>query len=291
MTISLIIPTLNAAGSLERLVRAVLAQTVVPDEVLVVDSQSEDETAHIASALPRVRLVQIERRAFDHGGTRDMALRMSRGDLVLFMTQDALPADERYIERLIAPFEDERVAAVGGRQIAYPDARPYERLVRANNYPQEDRVWDAGDIERLGVRAFLISDVCAAYRREAYLAAGGFDHPIMTNEDMLMAERLLHAGFRLAYAGGAAVYHSHRFTLRQEYRRNLIIGRTMKRYEARFERVQEMGTGMALAKAVLAGLLREGRPWECVCFCANCTARLLGNRAGRWMEAREAKRQ
>lgn len=291
MTISLIIPTLNAADRLERLVRALLMQTVVPDEILVVDSQSEDDTARIASGLPRVKLVQIERAAFDHGGTRDMALRMSRGDVVLFMTQDALPVDARCIERLIAPLADEQVAAVGGRQVAYPDARPFERLVRANNYPDKDRVWRADDIGTLGVRAFLISDVCAAYRRETYLAVGGFDHPIMTNEDMLMAERLLHAGYALAYAGQAAVYHSHRFTLRQEYRRNLIVGRTMKRYEARFEHVQEMGTGAALAKNVLLALAWEGRPIECVCFCASCAARLLGNRMGRWIETREAKRR
>ncbi len=52
--------------------------------------------------------------------------------------------------------------------------------------------------------------------QERDLEVGGFDHPILTNEDMLMAEKLLHAGYKIAYSGKAAVYHSHRFTLRQD---------------------------------------------------------------------------
>lgn len=59
---------------------------------------------------------------------------------------------------------------------------------------------------------------------------------------MLMAEKLLHAGYKIASQRESAVYHSHRFTLRQEYRRNYIIGQTMKRYEERFEHVSETGT-------------------------------------------------
>lgn len=285
-TITVIIPTLNAAAYLARLIEALKRQSVAPDEIIVVDSQSEDGTPDIAKGLPGVRLISIERSAFDHGGTRDMALRAGSGELTLFMTQDALPVDETYIERLIAPFEDPQVAAVGGRQIAYPDARPFEKAVRGYNYPAADRVWSAEDIPRLGVRAFLISDVCAAYRRSAYLKVGGFDHPILTNEDMLMAERLLHAGYKLAYSGQAAVYHSHRFTLRQDYQRNLIVGRTMKRYEQRFEHTAETGEGVSLAKAVIKQLIGQGEWSECVCFAASCAARLAGNRVGRYLEGR-----
>ena len=286
---SVIIPTLNAREQIEGLLGALKGQTRAPDEIIVVDSQSEDGTADAVRAVGGVRVLSVQRSAFDHGGTRDWALRLSVGDFVVFMTQDALPADERCLENLLAPFEDERIAAAGGRQIARPDARPFERLVRASNYPAESRTWDAGDIGRLGVRAFLISDVFAAYRRSAYVAAGGFDHPILTNEDMLMAQKLLQAGHRIAYRGDAAVYHSHRLTLRQEYRRNYIVGRTMKRYEERFAHVSEMGEGVALARRVMAGLLREGELGECCCFAANCAARLLGNRAGRWTQARQSQ--
>lgn len=287
MRISVIIPTLNGEAQLDRLLCSLEGQSVLPDEIIIVDSASEDGTVQIASRHPLVKLIPIERADFDHGGTRDLAFRQSAGDVVLFITQDALPTDEHYIRHLIAPFADETVAAVGGRQVAYPDARPYERAVRAFNYPSADRVWDRDDIARLGVRAYLISDVCAAYRRSAYLAAGGFDHPIMTNEDMLMAQKLLEAGYRLAYSGSASVYHSHHFTLKQEYKRNRLIGWTMKHYEERFGHAEEMGEGVKLAVHVMKSLIRQGHVLECVPFALSCAARLLGNRAGRRAAGKE----
>ena len=286
MRISLIIPTLNAGEEIETLLECMQNQSRKPDEIVIVDSQSDDGTAERVKHYPQVCVMEIERRAFDHDGTRDMALRAASGDIVLFMTQDAIPVDENYVKNLIAPFEDERVAAVGGRQIAKADATRQEQLVRAHNYPAQSCIWDRSAIEKRGVRAFMISDCCAAYRREAYLAVGGFDHPIMTNEDMLMAQRLLEAGYSIGYRAEAAVYHSHNLTLRQQYRRNYIVGRTMKRYEARFCYVSEMGEGTKLAKAVLMQLLKEKRLGSCMAFGMDCAVRLLGNRAGRWMEGR-----
>ena len=178
------------------------------------------------------------------------------------MTQDAMPTDADCMKNLLAPLDDPRVAAVGGRQTAYPDARPFERLIRANNYPADSRVWGAEAIEKLGVRTFLISDVCAAYRKSAYLEVGGFDHPILTNEDMLMAEKLLHAGYKIAYSGKAVVYHSHNFTLEQEYCRNYIIGQTMKRYEDRFEHVSETASPLAMQLSLLMCISETRAFWS-----------------------------
>ena len=288
MTVSLIIPTLNAGALLPSLIAALREQTLPPDEILIVDSSSEDGTAECARSLG-CRVDVIDRAHFDHGGTRDAALRSTHGEIVVFMTQDALPASRTSLEQLLAPFADARVAAVGGRQIARPDARPYERLVRAYNYPAQSRIWTKDDLSALGVRAYLISDVFAAYRREAYLAVGGFDHPLETNEDMLIAQRLLAQGYALAYSGEACVCHSHAFTWRQQFSRNRAVGRFMERYSDRLP-CSELGTGMALAKDVLCALLREGRLLECAAFALDCSARLLGNRAGR-REARREKKE
>ena len=286
MRISLIIPTLNAGKELGALLAALCAQTVPPDEIIVVDSASEDDTRSVAEAAGAI-FIPIARKDFDHGGTRHMALERSTGDVVIFMTQDAMPADALAIEHLLAPLADPQIAAVGGRQVPKADTRPFEALVRLHNYPEESRVWGAEAVDTMGVRAFMISDVFAAYRREAYLRVGGFDHPIMTNEDMLMAQKLLAAGYRIAYAGDARVQHAHNLTLRQQFRRNYIVGRTMKRYEDRFCHVQEMGTGMTLAKDVLCRLVRRGQLVEACRFALDCAARLAGNRLGRHDEARK----
>jgi rhamnosyltransferase len=286
MKISVIIPTLNAEKQIAPLLQQLKGQTLPPDEILVVDSQSEDQTAKIA-AENGARVIPILRKEFDHGGTRHMALQSCSGDIVLFMTQDAIPADKEYIANLTAPFQNPCVGAAGGRQVAREGARPYEQAVREYSYPAEDRLWSGEDIHRLGVKAFLISDVCSAYRRSAYEKAGGFENPILTNEDMLMAAQLLRSGYSLAYAGRAAVRHSHSYTLGQEYRRNFLIGRFMQRYQERLCNVKETGEGIRLVKYVLKKLLKKGRIWESLCFCMNCAARLLGNRAGRHEEKKQ----
>ena len=216
MRYSVIIPTLNGEKQIVSLLETLQTQSLPPSQILVVDSQSDDATVERAQSVAGVRVEMIRRQDFDHGGTRDWAIRRCDSDFVVFMTQDAMPTD--------------------------------------------------------------------GYRKSAYLEVGGFDHPILTNEDMLMAEKLLHAGYKIAYSGKAAVYHSHRFTLRQEYHRNYIIGQTMKRYEERFEHVSETGTGVKLVKNVMRQLVREGHIGECFCFAANCAARFLGNRMGRRAE-------
>ena len=284
--ISLIIPTLNAGNQLQTLLKRLDSQTVKPDEVLIVDSESNDETTATAEAFG-AKVLSIRRASFDHGGTRDYALRQSKGDIVIFMTQDACPADENAIAALVAPFDNPRVAAVSGRQIARAEAKEPEKLVREYNYPPVSRTWGEEAIEKYGVKAFMISDVFAAYRREAYLAAGGFDHPIMTNEDMLMAQKLLAQKWLIAYAAEAQVIHSHQFTFRQQFERNKIIGQTMKRYEERFCHVQEIGEGVSMAKKVLVCLVKGGKIEDAFSFCWDCFARLLGNRYGRYIEKRK----
>lgn len=281
MKISVIIPTLNAERWISRQLDSLLSQTIEA-EIIVVDSGSTDATPSLVRArADRVRLLEIPNGDFDHGGTRDYALRQSGGDIVCFLTQDALPTDEKCLEKLLAALSAPDVAAVFGRQIAYPDAPEYERLTRAFNYPDQPRTWREADIPRFGVKAYFFSDACAAYRREAYLAVGGFDAPILTNEDMMMAAKLLHAGYALAYAPDAAVYHSHRYTLGQEYRRYVRIGRVMEQYRDRLPGAKADAEGWRMLRFVGGGLAREGRIGELFGFFARVCVRFAGNRIGK----------
>ena len=277
----MIIPTLNPGQGVFSLLKALRKQTVPPTEIVVADSESDDGTADRVRAESDVRFISVKRSAFDHGGTRDMALRSCASPFAVFMTQDALPADERCMEELLRPFEDPRVAAVCARQVAWPDAKSAEKAVRAFRYPEEDDVWGKEDVGRRGVKAYLLSDVCAGYRVSAYEAVGGFAHPIATNEDMLIAAEFLDAGYRLAYRGSAAVWHSHDYTLKQEYERNRKIGQFLSQYGDRFGGGSMAGEGLSLVKSVSARLVKEGKIGEILPFWMNCAARLLGNRSGK----------
>lgn len=280
MLVSVVIPTRNAAACLAEQLDMLLRQTVAA-EILVIDSGSEDGTADIARRFgDRVQVVEIPAADFDHGGTRDMALRRCGGELVCFLTQDALPADDAFLEALLAPFAQPDVAAVYGRQVAFAHAPAYEKLTRAYNYPTLPRTWREADIPRYGVKAYFFSNCAAAYRRSAYEAAGGFDRPIVSNEDMMMAAKLLHGGYALSYAPEAVVYHSHRMTLGEDFRRYAKSGEAMTRYRQRLTGGDAGREGWRMARYVLRGLAAERRFWDIPVFLAHIAARWAGNRVG-----------
>ena len=280
-SLSVVIPTLNAADEIDSLLDTIEAQSVQPLDILVVDSSSDDGTVDEVAKHPCVNLVRIERKEFNHGSTRDMALRRSAGEFVCFLTQDAVPASNRYLERLIAPFlADDSIALVTGRQLPKADTRRFEQLVRKFNYPNVPSVRSKSDLPKYGIKTFFASDTCSAYRRTAYLECGGFDH-VNTNEDMLMAARFIASGLKVAYEPSAEVYHSHNLTPSQQFARNRAVGMFLESHADDLMYASEIGEGGRLVKAVSSELLREGRFSELFAFGFDCCARLLGNRAGR----------
>lgn len=280
-TISVVLPTLNGERELPNLLDRLAEQTRPADEVLVVDSASDDHTREVAASYPGVQVIAIERTDFNHGLTRDLALRETSGDYVAFLTQDAVPANDYYLENLAAPLDaDMQVALVSGRQLPRDDARRFERLVREFNYPSESNVRTIDDLSRLGIKTYFASDVCSCYRRSAYLEVGGFEE-VMTNEDMLMAARLLKAGYKVAYAADAEVVHSHNLKPSEQFRRNRAVGEFLAMYDGELAVPDEVGEGSRLAKSVFGTLLREKMPGEAAAFAVDCAARFVGNRMGR----------
>lgn len=281
MDVSVIIPTLNAEHEIEDLLAALERQSLRPMEILVVDSASDDDTVPLVKMHEGIRLLQIERCDFNHGATRDMALRATTGDFVCFLTQDALPASDAYLERLVTPMVgDPSIALVSGRQLPKADARRFEQLVRSFNYPDSPSVRSKSDLNKCGIKTFFASDSCSAYRRTAYLDCGGFEY-VNTNEDMLMAARFVASGLKVAYEPGAEVYHSHNLTPSQQFARNRAVGMFLESHSDDLMHASEIGEGGRLVKAVSSQLLREGNLTEFIAFGVDCCARLLGNRAGR----------
>ena len=210
-----------------------------------------------------------------------MALREATGDIVCFMTQDAVPANDKFVENLIAPIlSDGEIAISSGRQLPKADARRFEQLVRAFNYTDVSYVRSKADVSKLGIKTYFATDVCAAYRRSQYLELGGFGKTNMS-EDMLMAAKAINASYKVAYAADAEVYHSHNLTLKEQYRRNYAIGVFLETNKDVVKCESEVGEGSKLVKSVSKSLISEGNIPELFAFGFDCAARLLGNRAGR----------
>lgn len=227
-----------------------------------------------------LQTIVVERGDFDHGATRHAAFVQASGAIVCFLTQDAQPVDDSYLEQLTRVFDNPSVGMSSGRQVARPKARRYEQLVREFNYPGTSEIHTLQDLPRLGIKTFVASDVCSAYRRTAYMQCGGFPR-CKTNEDMLMAALMIQRGFGVAYSAGAKVIHSHDLSFAEQFARNRSVGRFLVEYESELMEAKELGEGRRMVRQVVGQLIEEREPRELVAFGADCAARFLGNRVGR----------
>ena len=162
----------------------------------------------------------LSKREFDHGRTRNQGVKLSDAEVFVMMTQDAIPADEFLVERLLEGLRGEKAAVAYARQLPGKDSSEAERYTRQFNYPEESRLKTKADLSELGIKTFFCSNVCAAYKRDIFDELGGFVNRAIFNEDMLYAAKAVEAGFGIAYAAQAKVYHSHNYTYRQQFRRN-----------------------------------------------------------------------
>ena len=221
---ALIIPTLNAGPHLSKLLPALKSQTFTPGHFLVIDSSSDDHTVAEFRALG-ARVHIIDRAEFDHGGTRQLGVDMvPEAEIVVFLTQDAILADPEAIARLVAAFDDAEVGVAYGRQLPHSDATAIAAHARLFNYPGESHECTKKDIPELGLRAAFCSNSIAAYRRKALVEIGGFKMPTIFGEDMLAASQIILAGWKKAYVSSACVYHSHNYSIYDEFKRYFDIG-------------------------------------------------------------------
>ncbi len=255
LSVSVIIPTLNGSAHIGALCGALKAQTVCP-EIIVVDSSSDDDTAAIARS-HGARVTIIKREAFDHGGARNLGSGQAKGEILLFMTQDALPCDDHLIERLIRPLEQERIVAAYARQIPREDATPPERIARFFNYPSVSLVKTGEMIPRLGIKAFFFSNVCSAIRHTVFDEMGGFNEKLIMDEDLSFAARVLFAGFSVAYAAEARVFHSHNYSWFEQFRRYFDTGVFFRDSSALLQSVRVQGEGLRFVLEELKTLTKE----------------------------------
>jgi rhamnosyltransferase len=221
---ALVVPTLNPGESFKDWLEAVNRQTIQPDHRLVIDSASTDRTVSMALEAG-FRVSSIRRRDFSHGGTRQWAVNSLKStDIIVFLTQDALPANERALETLLAAFNDPQVAAAYGRQLPRHEADPIEAHARLFNYPGQSHVRSHNDIPELGIKSSFLSNSFAAWRRSALLEVGGFPRHTIQNEDAWVASKLILAGYKIAYCAEAEVFHSHGYNWQQEFKRYFDIG-------------------------------------------------------------------
>ena len=279
--VDIIIPTYRPDEKVVILVKKLLKQTYQADRIHLINTETGVFPSELEVLDSRVKITHIRKEEFDHGGTRHMGAMQSKADFVVFMTQDALPANDRMLEELMRPFEDPQVAASYGRQLPASDCNLIERYTREFNYPAESRVKSLKDLETLGIKTYFCSDVCAAYRKTVYDSLGGFEEKTIFNEDMIMAARMIHSGARVAYAAEAKVIHSHNYSCMQQLKRNFDLAVSQAEHPDIFENVRSESEGIRLVKDTAAYLVKKKKPWMVISLVVKSGFKYIGYRLGK----------
>jgi rhamnosyltransferase len=277
---TVVIPTWNGARHLPALIAALRSQSLAPEAILVIDSSSSDGSADLAARLG-CQVEVIPQAEFNHGGTRNRGVHATSSAILVFLTQDALPADPQFLARLVEPIRSGTAAACFARQIPYDHASPPERMARGRNYPEAGQLRSAADIPRLGVRAYFFSNVASAVSRPDFLAVGGFPDDVIMYEDMVLCSRLLHAGRSVAYCADAVVRHSHDYSLGQQFRRYFDIGVFFASHGHLLPGAATSGEGLRFACHQVAWLMRRGHVLWALRSPLESACKFIGFRLGR----------
>jgi rhamnosyltransferase len=228
------IPTFNGEAHLRDIFTMLFRQRVDFEyEVLVIDSGSRDKTVEIIEEFKKkhqnLRFLQIPNTEYGHGKTRDEAAHIAKGEIVVYLSHDAVPSHNRWLYEMVRPFEiNTKIVGVMGKQIPRPNCFPllkYEiNAVFGNLGPdfgttifyKDDFMKDQGTYDAVS----FYSDVNSAGRR-AYLT-GKFPYKhVSYAEDQVLGRDIINGDYYKAYAPRGSVIHSNDLTLR-EYKHRMF---------------------------------------------------------------------
>jgi rhamnosyltransferase len=242
-TFSIVIPTLNAQGHIEKLIGKLIHLTkAVAAEIIVIDSDSRDNTKKIVLGLikefPNIRFYKIGKKNFNHGLTRNLGVRLARGKYVCFVSQDALPTDETTFRYFLEDFSSkEAVVAVFAKDVPSREVANFLKLEHYCRYRDMDRlamgkplIQTKGGAGRYAkeVNYYGLSNVFSCYKKSFLLR-----HPfakVPFGEDLLMGRLIIDKGFAKVYDPRLGVIHHQKISLwdyyhRQKHDLNLRLGR------------------------------------------------------------------
>ncbi|MDP9076361.1 MAG: glycosyltransferase [Bacteroidota bacterium] len=217
--VALLIPTLNAGKEWIDTLNSIESQVFNLERKIIIDSGSSDDTSPLAKSFG-FEVVEVNKLEFNHGKTRQQLVELSGDvDICVFLTQDAILASPKSISNIVNVFNDPEIGMAYGRQLPHENAKVLEIHARLYNYPAESNTRSYSDRDLMGFKVFFCSNSFAAYRRSALSAVGGFPSDSIMGEDAIVAAKMLSTGFKKAYVAEATVYHSHSYTVKEEFKR------------------------------------------------------------------------
>ena len=260
--VDVIIPVYHPGKEFSVLLERLTEQTAVIHRIIAMNTEENYWNKELEQKYPLLEVHHLKKSEFDHGGTRAWAAELSDAEIMVFMTQDAVPADRNLIENLVKALEKEKmIAAAYARQLPNEMCSFAERYTRSFNYPEKSYVRTQRDLSLYGIKTFFCSNVCAAYKKEIYQELGGFVRKTIFNEDMIYAGKLIQMGYGIAYAADAKVIHSHNYSCMKQFHRNFDLGVSQAEHPEIFAGVPSEGEGIKLVKKTINYLIQKRKIW------------------------------
>ncbi len=280
--VDVIIPTYRPGKEFETVLERLNKQEYPVEKILIMNTEEEFWNREWEKKFPALEVHHIKKEEFNHGGTRKKAAQLSKGDIMVFMTQDAMPKDKGLIGNLIRPIlENKEVAVSYARQLPARDCSVMERYTRAFNYPENSLLKTKKDIPRYGIKTYFCSNVCAAYKKSIYESLGGFVDRTIFNEDMILAGKMVQKGYGIFYAAKAEVIHSHNYTGLQQFHRNFDLGVSQAEHPEIFRGLPSEGEGIRLVLNTAKFLIKKGKFWMLPSLIVQSGCKFIGYRAGK----------
>lgn len=276
--IDIICPLYNAESYIENLNKSLLMQKDVKiNEIKYILTESSDNTEKILKK-NKIKYKKIKKCCFSHSLVREEAGMKSNSDILVFITQDVVIEDDKWLYNLTKDISDDIVASYSRQISKYNNI---EKYTREKNYPDKSFVVSKDDIEKLGLKTFFFSDAASSIKTSVFKELKGYDNKnLPISEDMYIAYKIIMNGKKIKYCADSIVYHSHKFTLKQIYDRYKLTGKFFKENNY-LDQYGTNSSGASLAKYVLKRILKEKRIGLLFRFPFDMGARFIGMKVGK----------
>ena len=211
--VSILIRAKNEEKYIGKVLDVLFSQTYKNIEIIIVDSGSSDRTLKIARSYP-VQIYEIKPEEFTWGYSLNYGFKRAKGKFVVNLSAHALPLSNDWLEKLIAQFDDDQVAAVMSNNLPLPDCNPFDRrgLIKKYNIPRQ---------EIKGGPPYIFANYSSVIRKSVWEEIP-YDETLTYAEDHDWAIKVGERGYKIMYEPEAETYHSHNETLRQIYKRSYV---------------------------------------------------------------------
>lgn len=280
MRVEIICPLYNAEDYIENLDKSLKSQKNAEiEKISYILTESIDSTEPLLDKLS-ANYTKIKKEEFSHSLSREKVAMQSNADILVFITQDIEIRNDNWLEELIKPIVKNEVVATFSKQLTKYDN--IEKYTREKNYPDKSYTVSKEDIEKMGLRTFFFSDASSAVKTDIFKKLNGYDgKKLPTNEDQYIAYKIITNGYKIKYCADSVVYHSHKFSLKQLYKRYYDTGVFFKQ-NSFLDKYGTNKTGAGMAVYILKRAIEDKNERVLLEFFPNMIVRFVGMKVGKF---------